>query len=391
MSIESSGIPGKSLQEKIETSKNVQEVLKELSTIAQVVGGDFGMNIKVGEPGHGSYYDSVNVSITMDPEHLLRNPNEAKFIVAHEGGHRAITRSPMQLGVPNEIINNLYSKPGFAFIQNAIEDPADNDWFSKKFVGLKEYVKETYDKEFESEDVVLSTPEVDEYVKRLGFMPKFAIFGSEVIRNWHQNRYGTNVDSDVLETLNKTQAFVKQSISEIPASNPSESEVIEKAKTRFKINTEQVWPHVEKLLEEDIKNAKRNEAIEDIKKKTKNIQQTTNQQASIEDNLDEKDSSGLDNSKDKESVSTNTNSLIDDLKVCGFSEQDLDEIENQSSLEQSQVKGGVSKDGSDRHEKILEKLRDKLDKYILNLSEEERGKLEEKAIKKLEEDRKSVV
>lgn len=391
MNKESFGISAK--QESVkEHDPEVQKVFNELSTIAQIVGGDFGMQVKIGEVGRGSYYDPTTVSITMDPDHLIRNPNEAKFVIAHEGGHRAITRSPLQLGVSKEIVNELYSKPGFGFIQNAIEDPADNDWFSKKFPGLKSYTKEVYDKQFADENATLLSPEIMDYAKELGFMPKFAKFGSEVIRHWHQDRYANNLDPEVFESLKKTESFVKQSISEIPKSDLSEDEVIEKARIRFKINTEEVWPSVEKLLEYDIKNAKRNEALNDIKEKLKKNKESKHQgqeDQNVEGLNNESPSNPnqvSDNSKTKENI----NSLSESFEEGGFSEEELTEIESKFNIQKSRFTGKQNHDTKEitdqltKHEQIIEELGEKLDNYIRNLPTEERQNLEERAKQKLE-------
>lgn len=397
-----------------EYGPEIVKVFDEISTIAQIVGGDFGMSVKIGEAGRGSFYNPDEVSITIDPQHLEQNPNEAKFTVAHEGGHRAITRSPIQLGVSKEIVNQLYSKPGFAFIQNAIEDPADNDWFSKKFPGLKEYVKETYDNQFHNEDVTLSTPEVMDYAQKLGFMPKFAKFGSEVIRHWHQGRYAHGLDDQVHEALKKTEPFVKQSISEIPKATLTESEVVQKAQIRFQLNTEKVWPAVEDLMEEDIKNADRNEAMKDIQKKTEqkagksnkpeqnaeknkaqnqqeqNKQNQEGEQGEQDGGQESSQSDNVENGSQDGKSKEGKSQLPKEMKDAGFTEEDLEKIANSMSKSN---KGGTenktdkSEDVNKRlkeQEEALKELSEKLDKYIENLPEDEKKKLKEKALENLE-------
>ena len=77
--------------------KVIQEYLQVLELIAQRVGGDFGMKVKVGRPGGGSYFDPESVSITFDPTHLMEDIEDAKFVAGHEGAHRAITPNPKEI------------------------------------------------------------------------------------------------------------------------------------------------------------------------------------------------------------------------------------------------------------------------------------------------------
>ena len=231
-----------------------------------------------------------------------------------------------------------------------------------------------------------------DYAKQLGFMPKFAKFGSEVIRHWHQNRYATNLDPKVLESLKKTESFVKQSISEIPTSNLSEDEVIEKARIRFKINTEEVWPNVEKIIEEDTKNAERNEALNDIKEKTEKNKRSKrqSQESQNKEGLNNESPSDPNKASDNSKTKENADSLSESLKESGFSEEELAGIEDQFIIQESRSAGKQNhntKETADqltKHEQIIKELGEKLDNYIRNLPTEERQNIEERAKQKLE-------
>ncbi|MEI8270523.1 MAG: hypothetical protein WCG45_04075 [bacterium] len=405
---------------KVKPSPKINEAFEEVSTIAQIVGGDFGMKVKIGEPGRGSFFNPEEVSISIDPEHLQKNRNEAKFVVAHEGGHRAISRSPMQIGVSKEIVSELYSKIGFGFIQNAIEDPADNDWFSKKFAGLKEYVKENYDQQFNSDDAILGTPEITEYAKKLGFMPKFAKFGSEIIRHWHQGRYANNLDPETTDALKESEVFVKESISSIPSSNINEEEVIKKAQKRFQINTEKIWPYVEKLLEKDLDQAKKAETLENIKQKLQSQKQNSSSKSQNKDkggdddskesidkkNESEQKQSGRsqeemsslkegEKSQQESSSTKNTKQVSPDsfggqLENAGLTEEDVEEIKRNFQNQKTGIssKGGNSiknKEELEKKEDLINKLSKKLEDFLKNLPAEEQKEIEEKAKRKLED------
>ena len=83
--------PTRSGADKIEISEEDWQTLK---IIAQRVGGDFRMEVKLGEPGGGSFFNPEDGSITFDPLHIKENPEQAKFVAGHEGSHRAITPHP---------------------------------------------------------------------------------------------------------------------------------------------------------------------------------------------------------------------------------------------------------------------------------------------------------
>src|SRR6056297_686509 len=157
---------------KKEKSKELQENFKELEMIAQRVGSDFGMEIKIGKPGGGSFFNPEENSITLDPEHIKKDKEEAKFVAAHEGAHKAISKHPKEIGLAINKIRELYQKTGFAFLQNAIEDPAVNDWFQSKLPGLRKCTQENYDEQFKKEGAVLSSPEIQKIAQRLGYWPK---------------------------------------------------------------------------------------------------------------------------------------------------------------------------------------------------------------------------
>ena len=68
-------------------------------------------------------------SVTLDPLILLEFEGADEFVAAHEGAHRAITRTLEQVGLkPKKERERYAEKIGWGFIHNALEDPAVNDW-----------------------------------------------------------------------------------------------------------------------------------------------------------------------------------------------------------------------------------------------------------------------
>jgi hypothetical protein len=263
--------PTKGELKKIEISEEDWQILK---IISQRVGGDFRMEVKLGKPGGGSFFNPEDGSITFDPLHIKENPELAKFVAGHEGSHRAITLHPKELGLSPEKIRELYSQIGFGYLQNVIEDPAVNTWMGERFPGLKLYTEKVYNEQFKEENAVLSTPEVQKVALQLGYWPKFAQYGSEIIRDWHQGRFSQKLDPAVERALQRTIDYARKSRTTIPNPERSErKEIIQTAQERFKINTEYIWPEVRKLVEMDLHTEERRQMLEDFRQKQKELEQ----------------------------------------------------------------------------------------------------------------------
>jgi hypothetical protein len=233
-----------------------EERLERLRMIAQVVGGDFGMAVALGMPGQGSFFSPEENRIAFDPLHLAdpEREQEAEFVAAHEGGHRAITRGPETIGLKPEKVRELYGHLGFAFGANACEDPADNNWWARKYEGLGETVAGTYDPMFAEDAAILGTPEIHQMIQQRGVTPRFAHFGSEVIRLWHTGEYSTTgLPDDVMDALERVRDAVREYVADIPSDHPREAEVIERARSRFRTFHDRIWPEMRRLVEEDLK------------------------------------------------------------------------------------------------------------------------------------------
>jgi uncharacterized protein YegL len=329
-----------------------REDWESIEIIAKRVGGDFGMEVKLGNPGEGSFFDLETCSITFDPLHIKENLEQAKFVAGHEGAHRAITPGPKEMGLSLEKIRELYSQIGFGYIQNAIEDPAVNDWMRKRFPGLEPYITNVYDEQLKEENVVLSTPEVQRIALRLGYWPRFAQYGSEVIRDWHQKRFSEKLDLAVKIKLDQDR-----------------KEIVDIARRRFKNNTEWIWPEVKKLVEMDLHTEEQRQMLQEFRQKQKELEQKRKEmeQAQKEGNQQ----------KQKE-----LQKEIEEL------EKELDPFNGLSE--------DVKKELQEQIDKAIKEIAEKLDKEIEEKQKQEKEtkqKQEEldKEIKDLEEKAKSAI
>lgn len=261
----------------------LEEEIRLLEVIAQRVGGDFNMKINIGKPGGGSFFNPAEGSITFDPIQVKDRPSFARFVAGHEGAHRAISPGPDKIGLSKADTQELYSQVGFGYLQNVIEDPAVNDWMTGRFPGLSEDEDKVYDEQFLQENAALITPEVQQVMQQLGYTPKFAQFGSEIIRDWHQGRFSKTLDADVKAALDKTIEASRESRTTIPDPlSRDRSEIITTAQTRFKINTGKVWPEMKKLVEMDLHTEDLRQMMNDLNQKQKQLQEKQQELKSTE-------------------------------------------------------------------------------------------------------------
>lgn len=331
---------GSEHNEEEEKRARLDKAVERLSSIARIVGGDFGMKVSIGKAGGESYYNPDDCSITLDPLHILEDEEMADFVVGHEGSHRAITRSAVKFGYPREQVKAMYDQTGFGYMHNVIEDPAVNDWMEGRHIGFHDLTRATYDKQFTQENAVLATLAVRKIAKKLGHWPKFAHFGSEVIRRWFSGRYSEKLDPDVEQALKKTEFFSDQSRQAIPSPNTrSEGLIVSSAKRRFELNNQYIWPEMKKLVEMDIQLDAAQQAFKDMLEKVKRREQ---KQKEVGEESDPQKKSDI-----EEEIENLNQELkqFDELKKS--MEQAVKDLEERirRALEQEEKSGGKNQEG----------------------------------------------
>jgi hypothetical protein len=384
----------KSIEEKLEEIGIPEEVWQILEIIAKRVGGDFRMKVRLGEPGDGSFFNPEDGSITFDPLHIKENPELAKFVAGHEGAHRAITLHPKELGLSQEKIRELYSQIGFGYLQNVIEDPAVNDWMTRRFPGLKEYTKKTYDEQLKEEGAVLSTPEVRRIAAQLGYWPRFAQYGSEIIRDWHQGRFSRELDPAVERALKRTIDYARKSRSTIPNPEKSErKEIIQTAQERFKINTEYIWPEVRKLVEMDLRTEEQRQMVKDFRQKQKELEQKRREmeQAQKEGNKERQEELQRE-IEELEKELAPFNGLSEDVKrelqeqIDKAIQEAVEELNREIQEKQRQMQ--EAKQRQEELEKEIKELEEKAKSAQGKEKEELEKQIQEKEAEKLEQEMK---
>lgn len=258
--------------------EQIGKILERLKTTANIIGGDFGMEVKLGEPGQGSFFNTEEVSITFDPNHILKDSEQAEVIAIHEGSHRAISRGPTEIGLKREEIPKIFDNIGFNLLYQTLEDNAVNTWAGNCF----EYGRDVLQRRYENDFQVLDTrggfigsdnPQVRALLQRLGRIPKFLHYGTEARRWWLKGELAPKLDQQVRDCLEKTIRDFERAYKEIPGAHPSEKEVIKLAKKRFVDTYTKVWPEYKKLVDEDISDEKLRQMLkEDLEKLVEELQ-----------------------------------------------------------------------------------------------------------------------
>lgn len=253
-------------KEKEDDIKVNPEIERRLKIIARNVGNDFNMRVEIipagqrpkGDPEEGTYTVPDENRVVFDPAHINKEEEiqEAEFFAAHEGAHRAVDRGPNQIGLKKEEADKIFSQIGFSYIMNVLADPAANDWLKGKFNDFIPRINKLYDSIFSKENIVIGLDQRDAAmaVKLLRRIPKFVQYGSELERKWHKGNYSQKLDEDVAKALAQTEKAVLEHRQNIPSvAILREDDVIQKARERFLIAYDEIWPEVKKIVEEDLK------------------------------------------------------------------------------------------------------------------------------------------
>lgn len=256
--------------------------LEHLQVIAKNVALDAALEVKLGDAGGGSYcaygrggspvaLSLKNRSITIDPHHLLDPRGE--FIVGHEGMHAHVTFSPFnpeitpalkRIGCSPE---DLHKEIGLGALLNYLEDCGGNSWLMNAYPGLKESAKSLYDEMLRQENPTMSTPEVNAIAAQLGSFPKFAQFGSEVMKKWWTGEYSRNVDPDVAAALKKHEKDVTRYLQDFSAGQTTDLQQRQIDWVgRYLTAVKDIYPTIKQLVDKDIDKAAQQQLANQMQK-----------------------------------------------------------------------------------------------------------------------------
>lgn len=373
----------------------IKKKLALLSAVPKFIGKDFEMHVALNERGGGWYHNPSLGEIRVDPEDLLNKPFEyCRFVIAHEGGHRRITRW-IDVIPEEELL-----EPGFQFLLNSIEDPRDNNFITEVYPILRPDMKVAYaiDDEFEAK---MSKKGQDE----LGQPPRFWKAGMEYINQWLREVRGLPFDlsddlpNDVRQVLEQTLSSAQDSWLRYPTRQEAdfggvingkkvdgEAMTIEYARAVYHINREEIWPYFKSLIEEDIKDQVDQQSLRDENGKLSippdlRDKLTSDEIEELEKAINKNDCEKTDGD-DKNNADSGTK-LDSDFEGDDKSEDINEESSDQSKpLDLSQLSQGlrdkVRKYSQDLSKDIQDKLRKVAEEILKNFIEELNKEFENK-------------
>lgn len=361
-----------------EQQKEIANKQKVLSSLAYFIGKDFKIPVDLNNPGAGWHWDFEHNIIRVDPKDLLDKPMDyLRFVIAHEGGHRRISRTDF---IPKE----EWQQPGFPLMMNAIEDPRMNNFVAENYPKFREQMKFSY-----AFDQELANKAKAEAKGVLGYQPRFMQAGLEYIKQWFRETQGqefeisADLPEEVKAVIQKTLESAQDSWWRYPTkkeADKSEKTIRDYAKTSYEINRDEVWPEFKKLVDKDKEDQRSQEFLKGQQKgqagghglpQELKDQLTPEEQKSLEEAMGK----AIDEAKKKQAE---TKAKSEAQKGQGKPEGEITEEE---SLD-GQPTGPVDLDS------LSKELKQKIKEYIDSLPEDQKKELAEKAqeaIKEVEE------
>lgn len=188
------------------------------------------------------------------PEDVTESEKVAKGKAAHEAGHVAITRYGKF--IPDEVIQEL----GFHSVISAIEERPTDQVVRERYAGAGKWVDES------RKDSILQASAAMQSQEQLGYMPKFAQVCDLAVYEPHFSEIPSHYDADVVKLYGKIKKNIERVEKTLPREESSETEIIDKAKERYKIIYSKIWPEIKKLVEQDRSQEELRQMIQDALK-----------------------------------------------------------------------------------------------------------------------------
>ena len=247
-----------------EQQKEIGNKQRILSSLAYFIGKDFRIPVELNSPGAGWHWDFEHNVIRIDPKDLLEKPMDyLRFVIAHEGGHRRISRTDF---IPVE----EWKQPGFSALMNAIEDPRDNNFVAENYPKFKKQMELAYNLDEELEAKAKA-----EAKGKLGYQPRFMQASFEYIKQWFNERQNREIKisedlpEDVRAVLSKTLKSAQDSWWRYPTkkeADKSEKLIADYAKVSYEINRDEIWPEFKKLVAMDMQDQRSQEFLKNQQK-----------------------------------------------------------------------------------------------------------------------------
>jgi hypothetical protein len=235
-----------------------------LTHITRAVADDWSVEVSIGPDAGGSYADLDQRKVVLAEGQVKDN---GEFVAAHEGAHLRFTPTFHKLGAdPAKLVAQI----GLLPLKNVLEDSAINDLIARLYPDLEPHVRLAYPRDHK-ELGFISHPEVLEQARRIGFVPRYARALAALLSDWSESRHrlgfgkqsntyqsdayeGPTVNDPAIdEFLRATLGHYRAAVTFIGAEKPDPQAIFELGRKRHLWAEQVIYPHLQKLLEEDLK------------------------------------------------------------------------------------------------------------------------------------------
>lgn len=351
-----------------EQQQEIKYKQQVLSSLAYFMGKDFRIPVELNQPGAGWHWDFKENKIRIDPKDLLEKPMDyLRFVTSHEGGHRRISRTDF-------IPKKTWEQPGFTFMMNAVEDPRTNNFVAEAYPRFRDQMNLAYEMDLDFE-----VKAKEKAVETLGYQPRFIKAGFEYIKQWYQEEIGEeisfseNLPEDVRKVVESTIASARDSWLRYPSkreADRSENLIREYAKLSYEINRDEVWPEFQKLVEEDMKDQKVQELLQEI-------MQGGGEGEEGENDLKDKLSENLNSGQQKELEKAMKNAQSKPGGSDGEGRGNPVDLNSLSEKLKQKIKDFIDSLPEDKKKELAEKAAEALGEFEDEINQELEGKLSE--------------
>lgn len=253
------GLEDESARKDMERKEHVlREYNERLRLIAHSVSGDYTMVVEPGEPGKW-YWDTRNNVVRWDPLEVLEksesSEDELKGKIAHEGGHRAVTR---YFGfVPDEVMSQV----GMSSLLASVEERPTDQVVRERFSGAGRWVDAARQGSVrEGEEAVRKLRESG---RDLGYVPRFRQLCSLIVYQPQYRERPEDVDADVWDFYENSQDLVERIEKTLPPEGSTEDEVVDYAIERYRLTYRELWPRVQEFVGKDLEDERMRQTLLD--------------------------------------------------------------------------------------------------------------------------------
>jgi hypothetical protein len=212
--------------------------------------GDQNIKVALGQPGEGAYWREDLDVLFFDPIDLVSAPEKKlEYQIAHEIGHRQITRT---LGV----IPAQVDTPLFRVLAGCMEEGRVNDFKRYNKHQFEHYCDVELKERFKSWEVELAKIFSSQNNEAPQSYARICCF--EFFHQWYQHaktgsyKINENLPASIKEVLEICLPHAEKYWATFPEKNKDEATVCLYAKDAANIMIWEIYPHIQKLLHEDL-------------------------------------------------------------------------------------------------------------------------------------------